>query len=619
MKATRGKPRRPAPAPLQARKAGTPLDLRLGIFFLWLLALVPPFVLARLAKENFREPKLMLSEWLALASLVCLAWGLRRVEQVRLADLWRLPALRLVLPVLLVATAGLATTRHPLQARDGLVDLWIGAACLAEWSIALPPATLERLLRGLLVPATVLGLVGIVQFYGLWQPLELVGLAAGSRMATTSLAGNPWDLSAYLVLPALIAQASLRRRLREGEAPSRPPGLWGMAAVLVILVYAILITQTLAAVAALALGSLLLWGSLVPRRRRLVVLAAGALAAAVLVMALAPLRQRVVMKARQAAAGDWNSVLTGRLDGWRAAVWMLERHPLAGVGHGGYLPEFVPAKLDLLDHGVRFFPDPSLSVFANAHNEILTAAAEWGLPGLLAVAWMLWVVLGALRRMEPEERVLGGAGVAALTILSLASFPFRVALVAFPVLLFLSWMFRAAAPGSWVSGLEKGTQDPRPKTQDAAAGVRGSLLVWPVLALLVLSLAGQTARWHRRWTASGLLRQVELLSMAAASRGQAPAQLMERNLEALRRAAPLHPDEVGIPIARGTQYLFLGRPEAAIRAYEEALALEPRPEGYLNLGRAQWLAGRRDEARRSFVTAVRLDPGLAAEIPASAR
>jgi O-antigen ligase len=603
VKATRGKSRRPSQAPPQSRRPKPPLDLRLATFFLWLLVLVPPFVLAQVAKENFREPKLMVSEWLALASLVCLAWGLRRVERVRLADLWRLPAVRLVLPVLLVATAGLATTRHPLQARDGLVDLWIGAACLVGWSVALPPATLDRLLRGLLVPATVLGLIGIVQFYGLWQPLEFFGLAAGSRMATTSLAGNPWDLSAYTVLPALVAQASLRRRLREGEIRSRPQGVWGMAAVLVILVYAILITQTLAAVAALALGSLLLWGSLLPRRRALAVLAAGALAAAVLVMAIAPLRQRVVMKARQAAAGDWNSVLTGRLDGWRAAVWMLERHPLAGVGHGGYLPEFVPAKLDLIDHGVRFFPDPSLAVFSNAHNEILTAAAEWGLPGLLAVAWMLWVVLGALRRMEPEERVLGGAGVAALTILSLASFPFHVALVAFPVLLFLSWVFRASSAES----------------RDAGAGVQGSLLVWPVLALLVLGLAGQTARWHRRWTASGLLRQVELLSMAAASRGQAPAQLMERNLEALRRAAPLHPDEVGIPIARGTQYLFLGRPEAAIRAYEEALALEPRPEGYLNLGRAQWLAGRREEARRSFVTAVRLDPRLAAEIPAPAR
>jgi O-antigen ligase len=482
----------------------------------------------------------------------------------------------------------------------------------------LPPATLERLLRGLLWPATALGLLGIAQFYGLWQPLEFFGLTAGSRMATTSLAGNPGDLAAYLVLPALIAQAALRRLLRKGEARSRPRAVWGTAAVLAILVYATLITQTLAAVGALAAGSLLLWGSLVRRRRTLVVLAAGAVAAVLLVTAIAPLRERIVMKARQAAAGDWNSVLTGRLDGWRAAVWMFERHPLAGVGHGGYLPEFVPAKLDLLDRGAQFFPDPSLAVFSNAHNELLTVAAEWGLPGLVVVAWILWVVLAALRRLEPEDRVMGGAGVAALTVLSLAAFPFHVALVAFPALLFLSWVFAAARPGSWVLGLES-SRDPRPKTQDAGIGVSGSLLVWPVLALLVLGLAGQSVRWQQRRTASRLLRQVELLSMAAASRGQAPRQLLAGNLEALRRAAPLDPVEVGIPIARGTQYLFLNRPGEAIQAYEEALALEPRPEGYLNLGRAQWLAGRREEARRSFALAVRLDPRLADEIPAPER
>jgi tetratricopeptide (TPR) repeat protein len=149
--------------------------------------------------------------------------------------------------------------------------------------------------------------------------------------------------------------------------------------------------------------------------------------------------------------------------------------------------------------------------------------------------------------------------------------------------------------------------------------MKGRWLAWPVVALLALALAGQTVRWHNRRTASRLLRQVEALSMAAVAAGQAPPRLMATNLEMLRRAALLDPAEVGIPIARGTQYLFLARPEAALRSYEEALALEPRPEGYLNLGRAQWLAGRRDEARRNFALAVRLAPHLAGEIPRSAR
>ena len=75
-------PRSSAASP---RKA--PFDLRLGTFFLWLLVLVPPLIWAPVAKESFRQPKLLAAEWLALASLACLAWGLARVERVGLADL----------------------------------------------------------------------------------------------------------------------------------------------------------------------------------------------------------------------------------------------------------------------------------------------------------------------------------------------------------------------------------------------------------------------------------------------------------------------------------------------------------------------------------------------------
>lgn len=148
--------------------------------------------------------------------------------------------------------------------------------------------------------------------------------------------------------------------------------------------------------------------------------------------------------------------------------------------------------------------------------------------------------------------------------------------------------------------------------------MKGRVLVWPVTALLALTLAGQTVRWRDRLTASRLLREVEALTMTAASSGQLSAPLLFRNLAALREAAPKDPVEVGIPIARGTQYLFLRRTDAAIRAYEEALALEPRPEGYLNLGRAQWISGRREEARRNFERAVRLEPRLYGQVPQGA-
>jgi tetratricopeptide (TPR) repeat protein len=285
---------------------------------------------------------------------------------------------------------------------------------------------------------------------------------------------------------------------------------------------------------------------------------------------------------------------------------MLGRHPLTGVGHGAYLPEFVPAKLALLDRGVRFFPDRTLSVFANAHDELLTAAAEWGVPGHLALGWGIWVLLAELRRLPPERRPLAGAGTAALAVLALVDFPFHVALVAYPALLFLSWALRPAAPSAEEGGVEEGAGSPLPRA------------AWALLPLLlVLALAGQGARWYRLSRAGSLLGTVQRMSVALVHAGQSPPEVVAQNLAALREAAALDPREVGVPVARGGQYLFfLARPEEAELAYREALRLEPHPEAYMGLGKAQWMAGRRDEAGASLTTAVRLQPSLARELPA---
>lgn len=149
--------------------------------------------------------------------------------------------------------------------------------------------------------------------------------------------------------------------------------------------------------------------------------------------------------------------------------------------------------------------------------------------------------------------------------------------------------------------------------------MKGKDFAFLLVASLGICLVWQTLRWRDRMEASRVLRQVELVSMAAAVRGEASPPLLARNMESLRRIAPKDPVEVGIPIALGTQYLFLSRFDRAAEAYREAVELEPRPEGYLNLGRAQWLAGRTDEARQSFATAIRLDPRLESELPRGAR
>lgn len=323
-----------------------------------------------------------------------------------------------------------------MQVRDALFDLWIGAACLIGWSTGLWRDRQEHLLRGLLWPASLLALLGVFQFHRIFEPLRLTGSRWDPRLGLTSLAGNPGDLGAYLVLPCLVAVWSF---------PSlRAPGRWMTGIGLALCLYALALTQTLAALASLAAGLLLLAVLMLPRRKALAGLAAGAATVLVLILAVAPLRTRVAAKIGPLVSGDFNEFLTGRLDGWHAAVWMLEERPVTGVGHGAYLPEYIPAKAALLDQGVEFLPGQTNPVFSNAHNEYLEVGAEWGIPGLLALAWGLWVLFATARRVPERDRPLVWSGLAALAVLCLVYFPFRVALVAFPAILFLAWVLRPA-------------------------------------------------------------------------------------------------------------------------------------------------------------------------------
>jgi tetratricopeptide (TPR) repeat protein len=148
--------------------------------------------------------------------------------------------------------------------------------------------------------------------------------------------------------------------------------------------------------------------------------------------------------------------------------------------------------------------------------------------------------------------------------------------------------------------------------------VSGRRLYWVVAALLAAALAGQLQRSRDLLEARRVLRQVEQISVVAATSGRPAAALAPLywvHVELLRRAEGLDPADARLPLARGSQYLLLGRAEEAVAAYREALAIEPRPEIYLNLGRAQLGAGDREAARESFRRALALDPFLRQDVP----
>ncbi|HUF79466.1 MAG TPA: O-antigen ligase family protein [Thermoanaerobaculia bacterium] len=464
-----------SPRPRHRRSAATQLR-GLGYLAVWALLVVAPFYVVFTANEPFRLPKLLAAEWLGLASLLALALAAAFRGEDRADPAlpgWRRPAFLAVAPVLAVASLGLVASSHPEHTRQALPDLWIAGSCLVGWSLALDAGRLRRLLRWLPLPAALMAGLGVLQFHGVFQPFRFLGGVHNYRLGVTSLAGNAGDLAAYLVLPGLVAQWRLLETLAGPDAPRGRrhwlrAGSW--AFVLIAILYGIAATQSLTPAAALAAGSAVFWLATLPVRRALTAVVAGAIVLATLVAGVPELRERLAGVGRLLAQNQLNAALTGRLDGWNAALWMVKEHPWTGVGHGAYRAEFGTAKLALQNRGVEFFEGHTDPFFANAHNDLLEAAAEWGLPGVAALAWGLWVlgrsVIGqgartrapegarASRRAGTEApggdgrggRPFALAGTAAALLLALGQFPFHLALVAYPFLVFLAWVFRQADP-----------------------------------------------------------------------------------------------------------------------------------------------------------------------------
>src|SRR5262249_40972918 len=160
----------------------------------------------------------------------------------------------------------LATTRYPRSVAGATAELAIGAAALFGWSHGLELEERKRLLGLTAWPAAVLSTLALFQATGLYRPFEFAGDARSpGRLQITSLAGNPGDLGAYLVLPCLLLQAR--------AAAARGARRAWLVGALVLCGVGVALTQTFTALAALVLGSATLWLRRLPWRRAVLAVA----------------------------------------------------------------------------------------------------------------------------------------------------------------------------------------------------------------------------------------------------------------------------------------------------------------------------------------------------------
>jgi O-antigen ligase len=299
-----------------------------------------------------------------------------------------------------------------------------------------------RLAAALVVGCAINAAICLLQVAGVFQPFEIAMITG--RASIGALIGNEGYLALLLAFGAVLA---LCRVLLASAVRGRvAAGLVGA-----LFVTTIVVTGSVTALLALAVGGIVVGHVLRRRMWRPVVLAAIVVSAGLM---LVPVwRSRVAEVVGNARAGSWHRVLSERGGPWLAALEMVRAHPLAGVGLGGFAAEFVPYRLAAeIRGGTRLTTAKIYSSYGEAHCDPLQAAAELGLPaalalgaGVVALLVGLWrTALSGDQRLRPEAIVLLGFLVVG-TVASLAWFPWQRPFTAIPLLLAAGRAWRISA------------------------------------------------------------------------------------------------------------------------------------------------------------------------------
>jgi O-antigen ligase len=553
-----------------------------------------PLVVLPDRSDAFSLPKQLVSGWLASFSLLLLLPWLALQKRVDLRTILANPAVRIVGPLILIASFAALSSPYSYPKGDALFALFVGGAALVGWSAGLSKGTLAGWLECLVIPAVVLSVLAILQFHGWFRPFEFQEAVIESRRTgVTSLAGATGDLAAYLVLPCLVLVAGIAR--------TRRARAWRLAA-LGVCAYAQAVTQTITAVAALLVGITVLLLLLV--RGRAKVRVAVVLAFLGLLAMATPLRERALVKVRFLAEGKLNEAFTGRLDGWKVAAKMWEVHPVLGIGHGAYRAAFGETKLEIAraNRGIPSFAgEPN---FLHAHNELLEIGAEWGWLGIVALGLGLAQLLRYAATSVPEgDGPLAWGGLVALGVLCLGHFPFRLALTAYPAVVFFAWLLADGTKGADI---------------EVESGFSARWLAAVLAALLLAGLWIQTRRGGHRLEASRLVWNAQGLGRAIGA-GDVGSGALPRALQDLRDAEALDPMRQEIYATRGSLYFLAGRLSSAREAYERAASMEIRPETLFPLGLVLWRQGDRQAALARFDEALLLSPSLHRRLPKDAK
>jgi len=297
------------------------------------------------------------------------------------------------------------------------------AACVGAGMAHAEPAISRALAMGILVAGLVSAVLGLLQYYGLAEPLV--------PWTTTPALGQAYgNLRQRNQFATLISMALVAALWIHATQPSLRVRRWLGAAALLLLVAAAASTSR---TGLLQLLSIVGVATLIARReRRAAPAMSGADAARFslpppwVLLAMVPAYFAVAWLLPQLAAGEVEGMMQRLQEGapgdhtrmilWRNVLTLIAQHPLAGWGWG----ELSFAHYSTLYEGPRF-PE----ILDNAHNLPLHLAVELGIPvSVLICGGFLWMVLAARpwRERDPA-RLMAWGMLGAVALHSLLEYP----------------------------------------------------------------------------------------------------------------------------------------------------------------------------------------------------
>ncbi|MFB3855255.1 MAG: O-antigen ligase family protein [Vicinamibacterales bacterium] len=335
-----------------------------------------------------------------------------------------------------------ALSISPSSTAVGLLFLAVLGLFLLGLTHAFSRGGLSRLVRGVIVLASVVAFVGIAQLsiigdeaytgmkiYGVWQPENLLVTPFGPFVNKNHFAG--WMLMALpLALGYMCSMLEDARLLRARSLRDRvlwfstPQGgqllLVGLASVL--MAFSLLMTRSRSGLISLAVAMVVAGGAAVRAFRG--GLARATVVTALVVLFVVPMLWLGPDVALGRLLGGQEGYLKTRLDAWQSALRILADFPLAGTG----LNTFGVATVLYQVGGGGLH-------FAQAHNDYLQVAAEGGLlVGVPALLFVAAVAMSIARRVrcgedDPASRWLRTgaiAGIIGMLVQSLVEFSLQM-------------------------------------------------------------------------------------------------------------------------------------------------------------------------------------------------